>query len=131
MSSLTGIFRNLGKIISKFLSIAASACTVYCSYCFILHLFCIYLFCVYFYIQSTSQTFTMSNFLFGPFNILINFSYKSVWYLELCYLKLSLCRTIFSVPSVIFGLFPFPSAISNIRMRFTNESYCSFQAFEC
>ena len=25
----------------------------------------------------------------------------------------------------------FPSAISNIRMRFSNESYSSFQAFEC
>ena len=24
-----------------------------------------------------------------------------------------------------------PSTISNIRMRFSNESYCSFQAFEC
>ena len=48
----------------------------------------------------------MSNFLFGPFSILINFPYKSVRYLELCYLKLLLCRTIFSVPSAIFGLFP-------------------------
>ena len=52
-----------------------------------------------------SQIFTMSNFLFGPFSILINFPYKSVRYLELRYLELSLCRTIFSVPSVIFGLF--------------------------
>ena len=48
----------------------------------------------------------MSNFLFGPFSILSNFPYKSVRYLELCYLELSLCRTIFSAPSVIFGLFP-------------------------
>ena len=52
-----------------------------------------------------SRTFTMSNFLFGPFSILINFSYKSVRYLERRYLKLSLRQTIFSVPSVIFGLF--------------------------
>ena len=47
----------------------------------------------------------MSIFLFGPFSILISFTYKSVPYLELRYLELSLCRTIFSVPSVIFGLF--------------------------
>ena len=47
----------------------------------------------------------MSNFLFVPLNILINFPYKSVRYLELRYLELSLCQTIFSVPSVIFGLF--------------------------
>ena len=53
-----------------------------------------------------SQTFTLSNFLFGPCNILINFPYKSVRYLELRYLEFSLCRTIFSVPSVIIGLFP-------------------------
>ena len=50
-----------------------------------------------------SGTFTMSNFLCGPFSILINFSYKSVRYLKLRHLKLSLCRAIFSVPSVIFG----------------------------
>ena len=48
-----------------------------------------------------SQTFTMSNFLFGLFSIHINFPYKSLWYLEL-----SLCWTMFSVRSVIFGLFP-------------------------
>ena len=53
-----------------------------------------------------SRTFITSNFLFGPFSILINFSYKSVRYLELRSLELSLCRTIFSVSSVIFGLFP-------------------------
>ena len=53
-----------------------------------------------------SQTFTLSNFLFDPFSILINFPYKSVWYLELRYLKLSLCRIIFSIPSVMIGLFP-------------------------
>ena len=52
-----------------------------------------------------SRTFIMSNFLFGPFSILINFPYKSARYLERRYLELSLCRTIFSVPSVIFGLF--------------------------
>ena len=53
-----------------------------------------------------SRTFTMSKFLIDSFSILIKFPYKSVGYLELCYLKLSLRRTIFSVPSVIFGLFP-------------------------
>ena len=53
-----------------------------------------------------SQTFTMSNFLFGLFSIHINFPYKSLWYLELRYLELSLCWTMFSVRSVIFGLFP-------------------------
>ena len=53
-----------------------------------------------------SRTFTMSNFLFCPFSILINFPYKFVRYLEFRYLELSLCRTIFSVPSVIFELFP-------------------------
>ena len=46
------------------------------------------------------RIFTMSNFLFGVFSILVNFPY-----LELRYLVLSLCRTIVSVPSVIFGLF--------------------------
>ena len=53
-----------------------------------------------------SPTFTTSNFLFGSFSFLIKFPYKSVWYLELRYLKLSQSRAIFSVPSVIFGLFP-------------------------
>ena len=52
-----------------------------------------------------SRTFTMSNFLFGPSRILINFPYKSVRYLKLRYVELFLCRIIFSVPSVIFGLF--------------------------
>ena len=52
-----------------------------------------------------SRTFTMSNFLFSSFRILINFHYKTVWYLELRYPELSLCCTIFSVHSVIFGLF--------------------------
>ena len=132
----------------------------------------------------------MSNFLSVPFSILINFPYKSVQYIELRYLELLLCRTIFSVLSVISGVVShplsrifgrglqlnhtvhfrhlaflltslinpfgisnyaisnfyyaeqfsrsfqlflgcFPSAISNIRMRFSNEPYCSFQAFEC
>ena len=53
-----------------------------------------------------SRTFTMSNFLCGIFSILVNFHYKSVRYLELLDLKLSLRRTIFSVRSIIFGLFP-------------------------
>ena len=53
-----------------------------------------------------SRTFTMSNYLFDPFSILINFPYKSARYLELRYLEFSLCRTIFSVPSAIFGPFP-------------------------
>ena len=53
-----------------------------------------------------SRTFTMSNFLFGFFSILINFPHKSGRYLELHYLKLLLSQTIFLVPSVIFGLFP-------------------------
>ena len=53
-----------------------------------------------------SRPFTMSNFLFGLFSILINFPFKSVRHLEVRYLERSLCRTIFLVPSVIFGLFP-------------------------
>ena len=48
----------------------------------------------------------MSNFLFGSFSILIDFPYKSGPYLELRYLKLSVCRPFLSVPSVIFGVFP-------------------------
>ena len=52
-----------------------------------------------------SGTFTMSKFVFGSFSILIDFPYKSVRYLVLRYLKLSLCRPIFSVSSVIFGVF--------------------------
>ena len=48
----------------------------------------------------------ISNFLFGPLSILINFPYKSVRYLELRYLNLSVCRTIFSAPSIIFRIFP-------------------------
>ena len=66
------------------------------------------------YIQLTSAisntlylgTFSKLNFSFGLFSILINFLYKSVQYLELCYLELSLCQTIFWFPSIIFGLFP-------------------------
>ena len=53
-----------------------------------------------------SGTFTMWNFLFRYFSILIDLPYKSVRYLELRYLKFSLCRPIFSVPSIIFGVFP-------------------------
>ena len=60
-----------------------------------------------------SWTFTMLNFFIDPFIILINFPYESVQYLGL--------------PSIIFGLLR--SAIWNIRVRFSNESYCSFQAF--
>ena len=48
-----------------------------------------------------SRTITMSSFLFGHISNLINLPYKSARYLEL-----SPCRKIFSVPSVIFGLFP-------------------------
>ena len=55
--------------------------------------------------HQPSQTFTMSNLLLGFFSILIKLLYKSVWYLELQYLEVPRCRTIFSVPSVIFGLF--------------------------
>ena len=77
------------------------------------------------------------------------------------YLELSLYQTIYLVPSTFsltslinpFGLLNsdisnfhyveqfsrsmqsflgcFSSAISNIRMRFSSESYCSFQAFKC
>ena len=84
----------------------------------------------YYYLEyPLSRTFTISNVLFVPFSILINLPYKSDRYLRLCYLELSQCRIIFTVPSVIFGLFPF--RYSNIRMRFSNESSCSFQAFEC
>ena len=50
----------------------------------------------------------MSNFLSAPFIILFNFPYKFVQYLKPCYLKFSLCRTTFSVSSVIFRLFPIP-----------------------
>ena len=72
-----------------------------------------------------SQILTILNFLFGRFSIPFNFPYKSVRYLKLRYLELPLCRTIFSVPSVIFGLFP-------IRcLEYSSGSYCSFQAFEC
>ena len=76
-----------------------------------------------------------------------------------CYLELLLCRTFYLVPSALsltslinpFGISNsattnchyveqfsrspqsykgcFPSAISNIRMRFSNESYCLFQNF--
>ena len=53
-----------------------------------------------------SQILTILNFLFGRFSIPFNFPYKPVRYLKLRYLELPLCRTIFSVPSVIFGLFP-------------------------
>ena len=65
----------------------------------------------------------MSNFLFGPFSFLINFPYKSVRYLELRYLEFS--RSLQSF------LGCFPSATSNIRIKFSNESYCSLQIFEC
>ena len=70
-----------------------------------------------------SRTFTMLIFLFGPLNTLMNFPYKSVRYLELHYLELSLCRTIFSVPSVIFGLLPIPSGFrmnDNVHFRHLN-----------
>ena len=65
-----------------------------------------------------SRTLTMLNFLSGPFSIVINFSYKFVRYVDLRYLELSLCRSLKS----FLACFPFP--ISNIRMRFSNESYC-------
>ena len=55
-----------------------------------------------------SRIFTMSNFSFVTFCILINFPCKSVRCLKHRYLKFSLCRTIFSVALVIFGLFPIP-----------------------
>ena len=58
-----------------------------------------------FNLQSISN-FHYVEFIFGPFSILINFPYKSFRYLELGYHKLSLCRTIFSVLSFIFELFP-------------------------
>ena len=73
-----------------------------------------------------SRIFTMSNFLFGPLSILSNFPYKFVQYLEL-----SLCRTIFLVPSVNFGLFSiFRTFESGFRMnhtvhfRHTNVNNC-------
>ena len=55
------------------------------------------------------RTFTMWNFLFGPFIILINFPYKSVRYLKLPYLELLLCRAILSAPSIILGVSPIHS----------------------
>ena len=54
---------------------------------------------------SLLELVSLLNFLFSSFSILINFSYKSVGYLELWYLELSLCWTFFSLHSVIFGLF--------------------------
>ena len=54
---------------------------------------------------SLLELVSLLNFLFSSFSILINFSYKSVGYLELRYLELSLCWTFFSLHSVIFGLF--------------------------
>ena len=54
---------------------------------------------------SLLELVSLLNFLFSSFRILINFSYKSVGYLELWYLELSLCWTIFSLHSVIFELF--------------------------
>ena len=71
----------------------------------------------------------MSNFLFGPVNILINLPYKSVRYLELCYLKRSLRQTIFSVPSVISGLFPIRCLEHSSEI--SEWIILSFQAFEC
>ena len=76
---------------------------IYITYIYIIHIYTVDI-CYLEY--PLSRTFTMSNFLFGPFSILRNFPYKFIRYLELCYLELSLCRTIFSVPSIIFGLFP-------------------------
>ena len=74
-----------------------------------------------------SQILTILNFLFGPFSIPFNFPYKSgisnsaisnFHYVE------QFSRSLQSF------LGCFPSTISNIRMRLSNESYCSFQAFE-
>ena len=48
-----------------------------------------------------SQTFIISNFLFVPFSSLGDCRYKFVPCLEPRYFKLSLCRTIFSVPSAL------------------------------
>ena len=68
--------------------------------------------CIYIYSrQPLSRIPAISNFHYvelfiGLFSILINFPYKSGRYLEFRYLELSLCRTIFSVPLVIFGLSP-------------------------
>ena len=78
---------------------------------------------------------------------------------DIRYLELSLCRTFYVVPSAfsltslinLFGIsnsatsnfhyveqffrslqsFLGPSVHSNIRLRFSNELYCSFQAYEC
>ena len=76
-------------------------------------------YCRHHYLEyPLSRTFTMLILLFGPLNILMNFPYKSVRYLEL-----SLCRTIFSVPSVIFGLLPIPSGFrmnDNVHFRHLN-----------
>ena len=49
-----------------------------------------------------SRTFIISNFFFGPFSTLHNFHYRFLRYLTPRFLELSLCRTIFSVPSVLF-----------------------------
>ena len=49
------------------------------------------------------QTFTISNFFFGPFSISSNFPYNYIRYLEPRYLELSLCRTNFSVPSALLS----------------------------
>ena len=55
---------------------------------------------------SLLWTFAMSNFLFGSSSILVNFSYKSIRYLELHYLELS-----------IFGLF------RNCLLEHSNEVF--------
>ena len=49
-----------------------------------------------------SRTFIILNFSFGPFSTLGNCPYKFVRYLEPRFLELSLSRTIFSDPSVLF-----------------------------
>ena len=53
-----------------------------------------------------SQTFTISNFFFGLFSISRNFPYNFIWYLEPCYLELSLCQTNFLVPSALLSCYP-------------------------
>ena len=68
------------------------------------------------------RIFTTSNFLFGYFSILVNFPYISA--ISNFYSAEQFSQSLQS----FLGFFP--SAISTIRMRLSNESHCSFQAFE-
>ena len=67
-----------------------------------------------------SRTFIISSFFFVPFSTLSNCSYKFVRYLEHCFLKLSLCTTIFLIPTALFRAVFHP----------LSQTF-SFHSFEC